>query len=399
MIGLSIYNILLTVKLLSRQEHDCPLPQQHSSQFQHMHFQANQPVQPAVLEELPEVVQQVHQEQIQRPQVPPEHMQPCVDTQNKLIEAKNDEELFESLNLKLGRWDNRLLYKFYDNFLIGDSFTDLNEKFSVCLATQSSLDKLSSLVEVSQMWHGAISAALFAAGEEELNLLMLYIIYLRQCFDHIKQRVNFHLALPKDRIPDGVHVDVEELTNMDCNTPDITLKMLTSRMSSQTTKWRIKNPYPQNHLRNLARKNCGSKHVFLTDVDIIPSHDFVEKLDTFLNSYRCTKNCAYVIPTYELDNRVKFPANKTELVRLANKGLARPFHHRVFIYNQYATNFTKWQNNTQSDMNVHVSHKVTNFEFLYEPFYVAVDTVPPHDERFIGYGYTRNTQVWYLELS
>lgn len=42
---------------------------------------------------------------------------------------------------------------------------------------------------------------------------------------------------------------------------------------------------------------------------------------------------------------------------------------------------------------VYVSHDVTNFEFLYEPFYVAKDIVPAHDERFMGYGYTRNTQV------
>lgn len=42
---------------------------------------------------------------------------------------------------------------------------------------------------------------------------------------------------------------------------------------------------------------------------------------------------------------------------------------------------------------IHISHNVTNFEFLYEPFYVAQDTVPPHDERFLGYGYTRNSQV------
>lgn len=41
----------------------------------------------------------------------------------------------------------------------------------------------------------------------------------------------------------------------------------------------------------------------------------------------------------------------------------------------------------------HVSHDVTNFELLYEPFYVAPDAVPPHDERFLGYGFTRNTQV------
>ena len=44
-------------------------------------------------------------------------------------------------------------------------------------------------------------------------------------------------------------------------------------------------------------------------------------------------------------------------------------------------------------INPRVSHDVTNFEFLYEPFYVAKDIVPQHDERFMGYGYTRNTQV------
>lgn len=42
---------------------------------------------------------------------------------------------------------------------------------------------------------------------------------------------------------------------------------------------------------------------------------------------------------------------------------------------------------------IYVSHDVTNFEFLYEPFYVAKDIAPSHDERFMGYGYTRNTQV------
>lgn len=46
---------------------------------------------------------------------------------------------------------------------------------------------------------------------------------------------------------------------------------------------------------------------------------------------------------------------------------------------------------------VYVSHDVTNFEFLYEPFYVAKDTAPAHDERFMGYGYTRNTQVFYFD--
>jgi hypothetical protein len=44
---------------------------------------------------------------------------------------------------------------------------------------------------------------------------------------------------------------------------------------------------------------------------------------------------------------------------------------------------------------VHVSHSVTNYEFFYEPFYVSLDIVPEYDERFLGYGFTRNTQVCY----
>lgn len=50
-------------------------------------------------------------------------------------------------------------------------------------------------------------------------------------------------------------------------------------------------------------------------------------------------------------------------------------------------------NENSKNVRAYVNHDVTNFEFLYEPFYVARDVVPPHDERFMGYGYTRNTQV------
>lgn len=45
-----------------------------------------------------------------------------------------------------------------------------------------------------------------------------------------------------------------------------------------------------------------------------------------------------------------------------------------------------------------ISHNVTNFEFLYEPFYVSTDAAPPHDERFLGYGFTRNTQAIYFSF-
>lgn len=131
-----------------------------------------------------------------------------------------------------------------------------------------------------------------------------------------------------------------EKERLDCGKPEASLRLLMRHRRPEASRWRVKLPYPQNHMRNLARRNCQTEHVFVTDVDIVPSGQLAERLDAFLRRQRCT-TCAYVIPTYELDERVRFPQNKSELVRLANKGLARPFHQKVFIFNQFATNFTK----------------------------------------------------------
>lgn len=180
---------------------------------------------------------------------------------------------------------------------------------------------------------------MFAAGEAELKNLLYYISYLRHCYPKIKENVAFHLALPKDHLPEATSHPLHIHIDTDCLTPEATLKSLLKRQ--KVYKWRTRLAYPQNHLRNLARKNCQSKYVFLTDVDIVPSYKLAEHLDGFLRGAECKGRCAYVVPTYEVDTRVAFPSNKSELVRLANKGLARPFHHKVFIYNQFATNFTR----------------------------------------------------------
>lgn len=135
-------------------------------------------------------------------------------------------------------------------------------------------------------------------------------------------------------------MEVTLLQYLNCKHPEAVLADLVSKRSAATSKWRIKNAYPQNHLRNLARKNCQTKYVFLTDVDVVPSFGAAASLDKFLRTVTCKSMCAYVIPVYEVDKRVPYPQNKSEIVRLANKGLARPFHEKVFIFNQYATNFT-----------------------------------------------------------
>lgn len=219
---------------------------------------------------------------------------------------------------------------------------------------------------VSHHWSGPISTVVYAAGDDELYLLQLYLTYLRRCYRTIRERVSFHLAIPKERAATHIRgIHLSDLAKYNCVKPEQTLNELLKQRTAETKKWRIKYPYPQNFLRNVARKNCQTYFTFLTDVDIIVSANtnFAEQLDKFLRRTKCSNInnlCAYVIPTYELDERVRFPRNKTDLIRLANKGmsclksssrslsffsassgLARPFHNKVFIYNQYATNFSR----------------------------------------------------------
>ncbi|XP_015117133.1 beta-1,4-glucuronyltransferase 1 isoform X2 [Diachasma alloeum] len=308
-----------------------------------------------------------------------------------------------NLDFRLGRWDNRRQYKTFDSILVGSQFSELSASKSICLATQSSLEKLHSLVQVAHHWTASISVALYTAGDEEFEALQKYLYYIRRCYPPIRERVTFSLAVPRNKVPTKNPTIFQYSEDFQCSRPEATLFELMNKISVEHTNWRAKNVYPQNHMRNLARKNCQTNWVFLTDVDIIPSMNLANSLDQFMRRTRDCDKCAYVIPTYELDVRVKFPQNKTELVRLARKGLARPFHWKVFIHNQYATNFTRWISDVTPGAKgyqdvlrgvTYISHNVTNFEFLYEPFYVSKDTAPAHDERFLGYGYTRNTQVY-----
>jgi hypothetical protein len=270
---------------------------------------------------------------------------PCTSTASyqKLIQEQVvavDDSTSLNLDIRNGRWDSRRLYRMFDSVITGSRFIELSETTRVCLATQSSLEKLHSLVQVVHQWIGTISVALFVAGDEEFEVMQKYLEYMRRCYEPIRERVTFSFAVPRNRAPKLQPRYYPLPDFLDCQKPEGTLTQMTNSISSEQTNWKIRNVYPQNHMRNLARKNCQNDYVFLTDIDIVPSTNLSRVLEEFLQGNNCEK-CAFVIPTYELDIRARFPQNKTELIRLAKKGLARPFHQKVFIHNQYATNFTR----------------------------------------------------------
>jgi hypothetical protein len=69
------------------------------------------------------------------------------------------------------------------------------------------------------------------------------------------------------------------------------------------------------------------------------------------------------------------------------------FHKEVWILNQKSSDLGRWQMIPQSSM-LDKAYKVDKYLFGYEPLYVARAETPLFDERFIGFGNTRNSQVY-----
>jgi N-acetyllactosaminide beta-1,3-N-acetylglucosaminyltransferase len=221
----------------------------------------------------------------------------------------------------------------------GNKFLELSKKYTVSIATQSSLEKLLSIVEVSRHWTGPISLAVFVAGEE-FRLTGLYISYLRQCFPHVKDQISFHLAFSLDYPPtNGPNPPFDYKQN--CSNPEAVLSQLLKLRSSRTIEWKNNSLYPQNHLRNQARENCQTEYIYLIDVDVIPSIGMADHLDQFLRKSQCEKLCAYVIPVYEIDEKAAFPRNKSEMLKLAKKKMARPYHKKISGTAQTATDYAR----------------------------------------------------------
>ncbi|XP_050443420.1 beta-1,4-glucuronyltransferase 1-like [Adelges cooleyi] len=288
-----------------------------------------------------------------------------------------------------GRWDSKRMIKTFDNVLLAEHKQD----GMICLATQSSFDRLFNIVELAGNWNGPISMAVYAAGDE-LFYLQDYVKFLRRCYKTILHTVTFHLALPANKLPE-YSLSGHSTDTFSCHqNPKEVLLALIENLPENLKRWRTRMPYPQNHLRNLARFNCQTHYSFVTDIDIIPSFNSARVLNEFLYARPKCLKCVYILPTYEVHQSAKSPNDFTQLMKLKNIGLARYFHKEVFELNQLPTNFDRFEKMSLINHNVRVSHTVSKYQLYYEPFYVSLNNVPSYEERFIGYGYTRNSQVY-----
>ena len=294
----------------------------------------------------------------------------------------------------------------------------------------------------------SIFIALFTPDIEYV-VANIYIQYLRKCFPAVRNQVSFHYTYPVDHpirieqqeetIKIGLPNDLMEILSA-LESPDselsceMTPKEFADKLLRHTTSeksyrsWRVSLEYPQNLLRNVAKSGCQTTYTMLPDIDMIPNKDMDLQLEKFLltkqpphclapsspKSKVKTNKCAFVVPVYEISRQVEhLPKDKNELLGLLKNKLSRPFHSALFSINQKASQLKLWeamkpnvssQNKESSSTlktttsgipmdEIDVGYKVDKYQFKYEPLYVAKADTPIFDERFIGFGMTRNTQV------
>jgi len=329
-----------------------------------------------------------------------ENMTLQIDAPNREIDDEEHPAEMSSLpmhaQLDQGVYDRWRLFKVHNFAVTGDKWSEYSGR-QVCIGTHSSLDRMHWIVQMANRWKGPLSVALFLP-DVEYSIALIFIKFLRNCYPAVRDQVSFHIIYPDEYPPKNMSHLEGIIDAIPCESPHVVIGNLLTLRPVEMTVWRETLRYPQNLARNTGKQGCQTPFSIVPDADMIPSAHMAEKLEEFLareEVLECDK-CAYVIPVYEIKSAISrdsMPANKTELLFLLERYFARRFHQTVYLLNQLSSDLDKWE--SIPDQNTtEVGYEVEHFLFKYEPLYVTRSEVPIFDERFIGFGMTRNTQAY-----
>ena len=266
--------------------------------------------------------------------------------------------------------------------------------WKVCLSSQCSADLLHWVVEQTKTWSGPMSVAVFAP-DVDYTIASVMIQYMTVCFPRIKEQVSFHIIYPGAMPSKLMHTEV---LDFDCERPEEVNNELIRMIRTKELKKMLKAArYPQNLLRNIGRQGCQADFCFTPDIDMLSLPLFAHNINQFLSQpevHTC-KRCSFIIPTYEISTDAsRFPENKSELISYIKNKQARIFHIKVYSNNQANSNLSYWESHVSNGSQyLSIAYNITTWKLFWEPIYISKSNVPAFDERFIGYGYTRNSQV------
>lgn len=121
----------------------------------------------------------------------------------------------------------------------------------------------------------------------------MFMDYLTNCHSSFESQVVIHLAVPANLTTLKIDEKIlrqfnsskfTEVWKMKEKCPEAKSYMIYLLSSFPTTdirKLAYKEVYPQNHMRNIARKGCGTHWTYSADVDILPRDGMADMLQQF----------------------------------------------------------------------------------------------------------------------
>ncbi|XP_060614377.2 beta-1,4-glucuronyltransferase 1 [Anolis sagrei] len=281
-------------------------------------------------------------------------------------------------------------YRIYRDMLRGD--WDGQRSPDVVLVTHTSLGNLHHAQRLAERWQGPFSVAVFAPGAAEVRLATATIYAIAALCSPLRQLIRLHLVCHANQVatfPESGAGDFARLQT--CG--DVFAKL--ARIGSHWHNYGANASYPNNLLRNVAKKAVGDQWALVVDMDMVPSEGLREAFLALQNEVATPG--VFVVPAFEIRHTRRIPGTKAELLRLYQVGETRPFYEELCPRCQAPTNYSRWVN-LPAGGPLHVAYDV-EWRDPWEPFYIGPPSVPPYDERFKQYGFNRISQACELHVA
>ncbi|CAG0896507.1 unnamed protein product, partial [Darwinula stevensoni] len=263
----------------------------------------------------------------------------------------------------------------------------------VTWVTLFSLEHLHQVAQIAQLWQGPMSVSVLAETTEEIEATARAIDCLVETEPAVADHVTFHLVFGLRRGSRGRRFReaagcAEVLASL--RAAEAGVRNFASREFE----------FPPNLLRNVARRSAGTEFVFVVDGDFIPSPGLRADFLGFASReglFGRDESVVYIVPAFEAPEGFRLPENKRELIGEWEDGEVRPFYSGIFSFIQGGTDYPRWKA-LQPGTGLHVAYDVP-WQYLYEPFVIARNTVPYYEERFRQFGWDRVSQICEMHVA
>ncbi|XP_050298082.1 beta-1,4-glucuronyltransferase 1-like [Anthonomus grandis grandis] len=263
----------------------------------------------------------------------------------------------------------------------------------VTYATHLTKDFVMYLTEVVRQWEGPISVAAYVSDGDP-KVILDSILHFCYCIPEM-YKISLHLVFRKDSHPSYFSIallqppdtcDIQNLlkTNSDYNS--------LSNNSDNSHKKDIKNWYPINVCRNVARQSAYTEFILVCDVELMPSEGLANRFIRMLENQRCVEpNCdrrVFVVPVFEVATSEDPPKTKKELVRLISLNKAVYFHKYSCPHCQKFPGLEQWKTSDPGEVIkplLSVKREVPYHRW--EPVYIGTKNEPMYNERLSWEGF------------